>query len=307
MALVYVLLASFLIALCQFCILAKAQESGKDEVLMAVRFFISAIICVFAFPMCKGEYHLEPLTFTLALVAGLLQGLLMLYTRKALCLGQSNVSIAVLNSSCIVPPMLMAAVFGKEFNFSYSLLNALGAFLVVFGFFYAARKLSAQKEVNQPNFFKILSIAFLFQVVFLIFLQWKSLNFKTALPLHILLPFQGIEESLWFNAIMFFTCAMFQLCQVTTWPASLNRQDVCVFGILGGFANGFSGVLLLEAIEKANSMLENALLYPLLSIGTVCFCQFLARWWLKEELQWKANFFFLLGILLSSQIEGILF
>lgn len=302
MALVYALLASLLIAFCQLCIRSNTQEIGKGEILGSIRFLVSAVICLFCFPVMQNNYSLSNHTLLLAIMAGILQGLLMLYTGKLLSLGSTNISIAILNGASVIPPIVFAFLFGERFNFSYSLFNAVGGVCVVLGFVYGARRFAVVNQGGAVVFsppIKNLSLALFFQIAFLLFLQWKALNFKPNLPASPFLPFQGVKEGAWFNVIMFFTCGLFLFFRSPTYKVRLNFQEITLFGLIGGLANGFSGILLLIGIDKAANSFENLLLYPILSIGTIFFCQIWGRWLFQENFHWKANLLFLLGILFS--------
>ena len=230
-----------------------------------------------------------------------MQGSLMKQTQKMLVAGHSNLGTTLMNSACIVPSIVLFLIFGKSFQFHFSYWQAISALCIILGFFYSlSRDKKNESSADSPSIIpaKRMLTAFCIQALFLIFLSWKSLNFKENVPMSRLLPFQkmGVED-LWPNSIMFTVSALFQLSSsaIKIVPFT-TKKEWLVYGILGGLATGFSGILLLYAIDIAKTPFENALIYPLLSIGTIIFNQIFAHIAFNERLQWKANICFVAGI-----------
>ena len=307
MSLIFIIISSFLISLSQLCITSKSNESLKNNLFMSARFFISAVMVLLGSLYFAGIQPFRAMHLLLGIGGGFLQGTLMKQTSKVLSKGHSNLGVVVLNSACVVPTFVLFLIFGESFQFQYSFWQVISTACIIFGFFLASRS-SAGETISLENSSplrsmpkKTLLITFCIQALFLVFLQWKALNFKGNIPTSPLLPFQGITwDQPWTNPIMFLVSAILQLSpsSVRIIP-TIPSKEWMLYGVLGGLATGCSGLLLLYAIDQAHSPLENALLYPLLSMGTIILTQVFAFFAFREKLHWKANFCFVAGILFN--------
>lgn len=70
-------------------------------------------------------------------------------------------------------------------------------------------------------------------------------------------------------------------------------------GVMGGVANGVGTFLMIRSTEVATS-LEQAMIFPLFSVTTILVCNLWGQWIYKERVNWKANAFCVLGVLVGT-------
>ncbi len=305
-SILYVVAASSFTALSNLFIRKSVdtnQETSGDPFLM-YRLFASALCILGIIFFNNGTIPFDTTMLFLGFIAGLALGVLMWITGLSVQKGPSALSFAILNSACILPPLVMALLFGAEFGHAYSWKHAAGALLVVIGIFWMSAQNQSQK--TQKIWFLLISITFVIHALYLSFFQWRALLFKNDLPATTLIPTHcdpALSDC--FTLMLFLTAALFQLFlgkKDALFPKS-STGSLVKYGIVGGLINGVGGLFMLRATECAVSSSEKALLFPLYCVGLISLCNFWGKFLYKEKINWPASFLCFFGILISLFLE----
>jgi hypothetical protein len=194
--------------------------------------------------------------------------------------------------------IVMVLLFGGAFGYFYTTENAVGSILVVIGLFWAGWETLKSKKMIRWGLFAF--GAFILHVVFLVFMQWRALFINFPSENGLLLSF-AVEDarSEWFMPMIFLAATIIQtaiyLTSVKRFP---NRYEV-MYGILGGIANGVGTFFMIWATEVSTSF-EHAMIFPIFSVAIIILCNIWGKLLYKEKVNWWANAFCVLGILIGT-------
>lgn len=302
MAYLYVLSAGLLTAISNLFVRRSVDlypQKNVGDPFVIQRLIGAACFALALILMSSKMVFFEKTMFALGCVGGLMLGSLMWTIGKTLKEGSSALSLAIINSACVIPPIVMALLFGTSYGHEYSLRNAVGAIVVLIGIFWMTSQESNQK-FNRIWLFWVIS-GFTIHALFLIFFQWRALLFKMEYPLSWLLPFHCEQSNgECFTLALFMTAAASQLLFRKDSLSSqyLNRQSI-QYGILGGMINGLGSFLLVKGTETAQQVTEKVWIFPLYCIGLIYFCSLWGKWLYQENIHWPATLTCLTGILIG--------
>jgi hypothetical protein len=218
----------------------------------------------------------------LGAAGGILFAMMMICLGKSLERGPPGLTFAALNSSAVMPMLLMVLFFGAPFGYVYSFSNGLGSLLVVVGLFWAGR--SSKGSPKKLIWAAFIFAAFVFDSFYLMFLRWRALLINT----------QNINSQ-WFMPSLFFTAALVLTFIQNRRP---NRHEV-LYGILGGIVKGLGMFFLIWGAEVSTPF-EHAMLFPIFSVTVILACNLWGQWLYKERVNWPANALCVFGLLIGS-------
>lgn len=249
-------------------------------------------------PVRTGEYGWNPLVISIGIVGGVIFGLLMWGLGKTLEKGPPGLSFAILNTSSVMPAIMLAVLFGATFHHPYTLANGLGSLLVVLGLIWAGW--TSASNPNKAIWALFATLIFACHTLFLVFLQWWAMVLKPDLPLTALIPFHISSSDIqWFMPAIFFVGALFQWAVYLTSRAPFPKGAEISYGILGGLANGACTFFLILAPQVSEAW-ENAMIFPIFAVGVILICNAWAQLLYKEQVNWRANLLSVAGLVIGT-------
>lgn len=294
---IYVFSTSLFIALSNLFIRKSVDAGGGagDPYLM-IRLFVSALFMVAIAIGTTGGFPLNiPMSF-LGVIAGILLGTLMWLGGRSLKYGGPGFTFMVINSACIVPPIIMALLFGQKFGYQYQFLEGAGALLMIGGLWVGTRE--EKGELARP-WYKWVTLAFLVHATYLSYFQWRALTLKTDLPYSTFIFQCSPEGSDCFGIALFVTATLFQLILPSNWQ-NATIKPLLIWGIGGGIINGMGSLAMLKATESAELAVEKSLLFPLYLILLTLFCNAWGAYFYKEKISTMSVVLLIAGICVSS-------
>lgn len=298
MGLTFAIIAAVLAAISNLLVRMSIVAGGNSRAHLTVQLFTSFLIMILLNPMKAHNFHFHLPTLSLGLLGGLILGFFFWSFGKTMERGPASLSIAVLNTTTIVPPILMALFFGFAYGHPFTGLHATGFFLVVIGIFWAGWSLDGME--NRRAWMQFALFMFLCHTLFLVFLQWWAMVLNPALPLSRLLPMHITTANIqWFMPAIFFVAWLFQLAMFLSSGHRVISPKEFIYGFLGGAFNGVCSYFLILAPQVATPF-ENALIFPTFSVGIILFCNMWAQGIYSEKINWKACALCILGLLIGT-------
>jgi hypothetical protein len=303
MFLLYLALASITTAISNLFIRKSTdarKEFGGDPFLPQRLLSSVAVIALFSF-VGTGKFSFDVKMTLLGIVSGIFLGTLMWATGRSVNRGPSGLSFSIINAACVVPPIIMVSLFGIAYGFDYTIRNAFGAVLVVFGLLWMGygQDTSFKNQYKKWLFWVLLS--FTIHVLHLTFFQWRALLMNECYPSSPLLPFVcDPEKGDGFMISMFLVAALIQkLVSKASFTFTFSDRPLWKFGVVGGLFNGIGGYFMIKATETAATPIDKATLFPLFCIGVIFLCNLWGNLLFKEKIKWIASGVCFAGIFIS--------
>ncbi|NGX61356.1 MAG: hypothetical protein K940chlam9_00841 [Chlamydiae bacterium] len=300
MGILFALLAALFASTSNLFLRRSIDAGGSAKAYLVVQLSFSFFVMVLLNPVRTGDYGWSFPPFAWGLVGGVLFGLLMWGLGRTLEKGPPGLTFATLNSSSVMPGIMMALLFGATYGHPYSITTALGSVLVVLGLFWAGWT-SAE---NPHKAFWIFFVSFIFVIhtLFLVFLQWWAMVLKPPLPTFALLPFHlpSISNQ-WFMPSIFLAGALFQWGVYFTQRQRMPYGVEIAYGIIGGVANGGCVFFQILAPQVAAPW-ENAMIFPVFSVTIIVLCNAWAQLLYKEQVNWLANGVCIAGLVIGTAL-----
>lgn len=298
MGIFFALLAALLASISNFCLRRSIDSGGSSKAYLVVQLTFSFFVMIALNPIRTQDFAWSTPAVILGLFGGILFGLLMWGLGRALEKGPPGLTFAVLNTSSVMPAIVMALLFGSLFGHPYTLANGLGSLLVVAGLFWAGS--SSEKNPHKALWIFYAALIFVVHTIFLVFLQWWALVLKPALPHSLFLPFHLTAEKIqWFMPAIFFVGALIQWSIYLYTRHRFPKGAEITYGILGGIANGACTFFLILAPQVATAW-ENAMIFPIFAVGIILICNSWAQILYKEKINWWANLLALIGLVIGT-------
>jgi drug/metabolite transporter (DMT)-like permease len=292
------LLAGVFIALSNYMMRKSIDAGGTTKGFLMVQLFIVFVVAILLNPVRMGDYQWSGCMSLFGLAGGLVLALMMASLGRALESGPPGLTFAALNSSTVMPSIVMVLIFGAAFGYHYTLWNGLGSLLVVIGLFWAGWQTHASKQ--KSVWFSFVSAAFFLHVIFLVFLSWKALFMNYPGENGLFLSFDMDDaKNQWFMPMIFFAAFAIQaLIYFKSEKRWLKKGEV-LYGVLGGVANGVGTFFMIRATEVSTPF-EHAMIYPIFSVSIIVLCNLWGQWLYKEKVNWIATGVCLVGILVGT-------
>ncbi|MBN4067422.1 hypothetical protein JYU14_05000 [Simkania negevensis] len=295
----YLILISAVAAAIQNLFMRRSVDSeGSTHIYVPVQLFMSLLIVTYLNPVRSHSYTFDWRTVAVGLVMGLVLGLMMWSLGQAVKYGASALTFASLNSSSVLPSIVMACLFGAVFGHGYQWWNALGSAFVVIGIFWSS--LSSEKSKSWPFWVFFTVLASLSFVFFSSMMQWRVLLSTHVAQKSFLLPFSlDPAKAAWFIPAIFFSATLFQLVILAFVKVGAVSKRTVVYGVFGGIANGLSMFFMVFATERAQAW-ENAMLFPIFSISVIVLSNLWAKFLYREKIVWIPSAMCIAGLFVGT-------
>ncbi|MDN3505604.1 MAG: hypothetical protein P0S96_00030 [Simkaniaceae bacterium] len=292
------LIAGLCIAISNLCLRRSIDAGGTSKAYLMLQLGLSVAVMVLLGPVRTGDFAWDTSMALFAVGGGVLLAGFMGFLGKSFEHGPPGLSVAMLNCSTVMPILMLVLFFGSQFGFYYTLWNAVGSLLVIFGICWAGWD-GGQTE-NRRKWLLFISLTFFTHVAYLIFLHWRALfiNFPSAPGLGFSFSAEAASMQ-WFMPIIFLTAASIQGVIFFTSEKRVPSKTEFSYGFFGSIANGLGAYLMVKATEVATT-LEHAMLFPIFSVTLILGCNIWGKFLYQEQVNWKANAACIGGILLGT-------
>lgn len=274
------------------------DTGGTTRAFLMIQLVLVFLMAILLNPVRTGNYYWSTPMALFGLSGGIILAGFMTFLGKALEHGPPSLTIAMLNSSTVMPILVLVFIFGSQFGYYYTLWNGLGSLLVVIGMCWAGWDLTALN--HRKKWLSFVLLAFCLHIFYLVFLNWRALfiNFPGAQNLGFSFALEDAKAQ-WFMPMVFLGAAAVQTVLFFTNEKRIPKQKEIFNGVLGGIAQGLCAYLMIWATEVATSK-EHAMLFPIFSVAIILGCNIWGKWLYKEEIHWKGNSFCMLGLLIGT-------
>jgi drug/metabolite transporter (DMT)-like permease len=132
------IIASLFVAASNFCMRRSIDSGGSSKAFLMIQLSLVFLVAILLNPVRTGDYAVSSCMIYFGLAGGIILAIMMICLGKSLESGPPGLTFAALNSSTVMPMVLMVFLFGAPFGYVYTLFNGLGSLLVVLGLFWAA-------------------------------------------------------------------------------------------------------------------------------------------------------------------------
>lgn len=292
------IIASFFVAASNFCMRRSIDSGGSSKAFLMIQLSLVFLVAVLLNPVRTGDFTWSNCMFYFGLAGGIVLAIMMICLGKSLESGPPGLTFAALNSSTVMPMVLMVFLFGAPFGYFYTLFNGVGSLLVVLGLFWAGWGAKSSEKKMRWTAFVI--GAFVMHALFLIIMQWRALfiNFPGENGLFLSFDVQD-AKSQWFMPSVFFAAALVQIIVYVATQKRLPSRSETTYGILGGITNGVGTFFMIWSTE-VSTPLEHAMIFPIFSVAIIILCNLWGQWLYKEKVNWLANACCVGGILIGT-------
>ncbi|SCA58890.1 hypothetical protein AB751O23_AY_00060 [Chlamydiales bacterium SCGC AB-751-O23] len=302
MAFLLIVLAAFLLALVNLLVRKSTDVRSDNRFFLCMQQFFSFLFMLCINPVRYSYYQIDCNLALLAVFGGLLLALMMFSFSRAMKVGPPGLSCAVLNCASTIPALLMAFLFGSAYGYEYHFYNGIGLSLLFIGLLW-----SGGGGIQRNKLFSWLYFAFatfVFQVAFLMLVQWQALMMKTDLRGFDGLFFFFTEKSaLWFLPLVFLVSSLVQAFFFFKEKSVFGDKKELFYAALGGVLNGLAYYLMIGAIRLASGV-ESILILPLLSVLVIILCNLWGARLYQEKVNWKASLLSVLGLVIATVTVG---
>ncbi len=292
------LVAGLFIALSNYLMRKSIDAGGTTKGFLMVQLFLVFIVAILLNPVRMHDYQWSNCMAIFGIAGGVVLALMMAALGRALETGPPGLTFAALNSSTVMPSIVMVLSFGAAFGYHYTFWNGLGSLLVVLGLFWAGWQTS--KTVQKGVWLSFVSAAFFLHVLFLVFLSWRALFINYPGENGLFLSFDMDDaKNEWFMPMTFLAAFIVQALIYLFHEKRWLKKGEVLYGILGGIANGVGTFFMIRATEVATPF-EHAMIYPLFSVTIILLCNLWGQWLYRERVNWKAITLCLLGIFIGT-------
>lgn len=298
MGIIYVLVASVFASASNFSMRKTIDYGGTSKAFLMIQLSIAFIVALFLGPIKAKAFAINLPIIFLGILTGLVFGFMMISLGKGLEKGPPGLTIAILNASTVIPGILMALLFGVAFGFEYRFWHGLGSILVLAGLFWSGWGIAGLRNMSTWLFFSL--SAFFMHVLFLILMQWRAMmiNFPdNASFFRIVDSSQAINQ--WFMPMIYLSAATMQIVYFFFAEKRIPKKAEWSCGIFGGIANSMCTFFLIWSTEVATS-LENAMIFPIFSVGIILLCNGWGQVIYEEKVNWKASQVCTLGLIIGT-------
>lgn len=306
MALILVFAAAILCALNNLFMRRSIDAGGTTKAFLVVVELFSILVAILLGPIKTGYYGWDHSIALIGVIAGVFLGIMMWALGKAMEKGSPGLTVAFLNSSAVVPAIVMTLVFGAAFGHTYQWWNAMGSVFVVLGLFWASWQ-TTKSYKNPLSWLTFAVTAFVCHVCFLLIIQWRAMLLNPSLPKSLLIPFTlNPTKTEWFMPMIFISATLFLLYQFLKEEMRIPKKAEIAYGFYGGVCNGACTYFLIRAAQIATPI-ENAVIFPLFAVSLIMMCNTWGRALYKEQVHWKAMTICLAGVVVGTMDWGVLF
>lgn len=228
----------------------------------------------------------------IGITVGIFTVLLIDILAKALTMGSTSTTIAILNASTLIPSIIMFFVFGRALGYDYNIHHLIGSSLFLIGLFYSRESLP---ELSiRKTWFKLAGTIFCIHSIILTIYSFKGyLAGSTSTFLRIMTNIEATSDL--FFVALFLSAAIFQYIKESRRGFNTISMQEVMTGVLAGALNMTSNVLLVKATQLAKP-LEQAVIFPLFSVTIIMLSSLYGAVIYKENVAWKGSVICAIGI-----------
>ncbi len=305
MAIVLALLTGALYALSNYAMRRSIDGGGATSAFIVVQMFSAALAAVFFNPIWAGDYAFNTPLAMFGLGAGVLLAILLFTLGKAIEKGPPGFTFAVLNSAAVFPGLIMAIAFGAAFGFLYNAWHAVGSIVVIIGLFLGARGMAKIQDFK--GWWSFSAIMFSMNIAIFVLLQFRAMLINVPHPEEIVSFFTSVGiRSQWFIPLYYLGAALTQSLIFFPSEKRLPQKREITSGLLGGIANSAGTFCLIRSTEAATG-LENAVIFPILSVTTIILSNLWGQQLYKERVNWFACAVCVVGLIIGTVEWSVIF
>jgi len=305
MGILLMILASLFVAASNFFMRKSIDRGGSSKAFLMIQLSLVFLVAILLNPVRTGDFAWSSCMIVFGLAGGVILALMMICLGKSLEVGPPGLSFAALNSSTVMPMILMVFLFGASFGYVYTFFHGLGSLLVILGLFWAGW--GAKHTEKKMQWISFITGAFVLHVLFLILMQWRALFIHFPGENGLFLNFDLADaKSQWFMPAVFFSAALIQIIFYIVTQRRLPYRSEVGYGILGGLTNGIGTFFMIWSTEVSTPV-EHAMIFPIFSVGIILLCNLWGQLLYKEKVNWLANGCCVLGILVGTLDWKVLF
>jgi hypothetical protein len=298
MGLISVLIASSFVAASNLFMRRSIDAGGTTRAFLVIQMAIGFLVAFLIGPVKSGLYEMNGSIAVLGLGAGLVLGAMLLVLGKALEKGPPGLTFSILSGATVLPAIVMALLFGSAFGFVYTVWHGIGSILVVAGLLWAGRGLQGLQDRTAWVLFSLLM--FSLHVLLLVIFQWRAMLHNIPNPEEVIGFFTSEQiRSQWFMPMLYLGGTGVQLVNYLMNEKRVPNSKEWVNGFGGGVANSLGTFFLIQGTELATG-LENAVIFPLFSIGTIILSNVWSQRLYQEKVNWRAAQVCALGLLIGT-------
>jgi hypothetical protein len=298
MGIIFATIAASMAALCNLLLRMSITAGGNSKAFMAIQVSMTFMVMVLLNPVRMQAYDVHLPAVFMGCIGGLILGFFFWSLGKTMENGPAGLSISVLNATSIMPALIMGFLFGAAFGHDITLFHSIGFLLVTLGVFWAGWAREGKK--GSQTWLIFAGLMFICHTLFLTFLQWWALILDTSLPLSRFIPYHFTQaDANWFMPAIFGVAAVFQIGFYLSERRNLPTPKELTFGLLGGLCNGICSYFLILAPQVAAPW-ENAVIFPVFSVGVIILCNLWASLKYSEQVNWKACAVCILGVVIGT-------
>lgn len=294
---VFVALTSLFIALSNLFIRKSVDAGGGEgDPYLFERLAVSGVAISLIAVFNLGYFPFNLKMALLGALAGIMLGSLMWSTGRTLKFGPPGLSLMIINTACVVPPILMALAFGAPYGFDYTIYNLIGSIVIVFGMLLGSIH---ERFGLSRKWLLWLGVTFLLHALYLTYFQYRSLLLKadpSSSPLLFCCSPDGADI---FGIALFAAAAFYQLLLPRN-RKEFSLSPYLIWGIGGGIINGLGSFFMLKSTEYATTTAEKTLLFPIYLILLITFCNAWGALLYREKISWLSTAIIAVGILISA-------
>ncbi len=297
MAIVSVCFASLFLAIANLLMRKSLDAGGTTKTYLLLQLGVCLGVSIFLGPVRTGAYAINGPVIAFGLFTGVVLSSLLFFLGKALEKGPPGLTFSILSAGAVFPGLVMAAFLGEKYGYPYTPWHGLGSLFVLIGLFWAGRTTADRTAERSRIWVGLVTTMFFLHILLLLLYQGRG-----ALISHReLISFISAEQmgSWWFVPMMYVGSVAVQLSVCLKTERRRPYRLEWIYGFLGGISNCLCTFFLLHGTEIAVG-LENAILFPLYSIGTILFSNLWGQRLYKENVNWRACQLCAVGILLGS-------
>lgn len=298
MAILLVFIAAIFGTISNFCMRRSVDFGGSAKAYLVFQLFFSFVAVFLLTNVPNKDYHFSMQASGIGIPGGILLGTMMWAIGRCIEKGPAGLTFAAHNSASVMPGIIMWIFFGISCGHMYTFWNGFGSTLVVFGLFWAGN--TAEKNDKKSSWLMFVTLAFVLNVVYICFMQWRALLLNPLYLKSKFVPFciEGIPSQ-WFMPMIFLSATVIQLIIFLFSQQSWPNFKVILWSLFGGAANGSNLFFVIKATEKA-STLENAMIFPISSVATIVMCNLWAQFIYQENVNWRANAVCVFGLIVGT-------
>ena len=275
------------------------DAGGTTRSFLAIQMGVAFLVAILIGPVKENSYAFNGPIICLGLVSGVILASMLYLLGRALEQGPPGFTFSILSAATVMPAIAMATLFGATYGFFYTAWHGLGSLLVLAGLFWAGKGLSGLQ--NRTAWILFAAGMFALHVLLLIIFQWRALLLNIAHPEELVSFFTAEQiRSQWFMPMLYLGGGCVQLSiylKKEGFRAPSSRE--WINGIGGGVASSLCTFFLIQGTEIATG-LENAVIFPLYSIGTIVFSNLWGQKLYQERVNWRACQVCALGLFIGT-------